>query len=93
MGNNNVNSYDLILVGVIFLKEYEALFKLSSQWGRILSEQLVHSMIHINRLLILVKSSSLLSLFFFNQSILFFFLKYLFIYGCVGSSFLCEGFL
>ena len=23
----------------------------------------------------------------------FFFLKYLFIYGCVGSSFLCEGFL
>ena len=26
-------------------------------------------------------------------SLFFFFFNYLFIYGCVGSSFLCEGFL
>ena len=29
----------------------------------------------------------------FRSSVHFFFLNYLFIYGCVGSSFLCEGFL
>ena len=45
-------------------------------------------------------NSFLFSFFFFLKLILFFFcfvffkgFIYLFIYGCVGSSFLCEGFL
>ena len=42
--------------------------------------------------------SALPTLYFQEPSQLFFFFKvfvfiYLFIYGCVGSSFLCEGFL
>ena len=32
------------------------------------------------------------SFFFFFKYVVFFII-YLFIYGCVGSSFLCEGFL
>ena len=36
-----------------------------------------------------------LNIYYFGKSgfFLFFFNFYLFIYGCVGSSFLCEGFL
>ena len=39
--------------------------------------------------------SSVLAGFFFNPHLQawIFFLNYLFIFGCVGSSFLCEGFL
>ena len=40
-----------------------------------------------------MKSGWFFFFFFNNVAILFFFLIYLFIFGCVGSSFLCEGFL
>ena len=43
----------------------------------------------------LLYESLVLIFFFLNPEILIYFLSfiYLFIYGCVGSSFLCEGFL
>lgn len=56
----NGNLWDLIPVDVIFFKGVSSLFKFLSQW-RIVSEQYVHSMIPINRLLVF-KSFFLVSL-------------------------------
>ena len=40
-----------------------------------------------------LKISIYITFFFFLLIDFYFFFKYLFIFGCVGSSFLCEGFL
>ena len=39
------------------------------------------------------KQSNIISFMWFNQIVIYLFFLNLFIYGCVGSSFLCEDFL
>ena len=56
-------------------------------------QRLLLSVFFIITILICVKWYVAVIFFFKEIAFLFFYLFYLFIFGCVGSSFLCEGFL